>query len=232
MSSITRFKAVLFDIGGTLIKPANVPEVFRKTLKEYGIERSLDEISAVHQENQEFYFNTDAMVELGRKFWVEWNSRILERLGIQENREFLAKIIDELWWDYAELKLYADVKDTLKELKAMGVKTGIITNGFETDSRQILLKTGLTNSFDVTVGVDTCRKAKPDKLIFLYAVNKLGIQPKEAIFVGDSIERDYNGAKKAGLRALLIDRAGKAPANVEKIRSLREVLAYISRVQG
>lgn len=227
---MSRFKAVLFDIGGTLIQPVNVPEVFRNVLKDYSVERSLDEIAAAHQQNKRFFFDTDAMVKLGREFWVEWNARILERLGIQENREFLAKEIDESWWDYADLKLYTDVKGTLKELKGLGVKTGIITNGFEADFRQVLLRTGLENVFDVKVGVDTCRKAKPDKMMFLYAVNKLGVQPNEAIFVGDSIERDYNGAKKASLKALLIDRTGKAPANVEKIRSLREVLTYISHV--
>ena len=226
--SMCRFKAVLFDIGGTLIKPVSVPKVFKNVLKDYGIECSLDAISAAHQENQELYFDVNTMAQLGKRFWVEWNSRILERLSIQQNREFLAKKIDEFWWNYADTQLYTDVKETLKELRAMDVKTGIITNGLEIDFRQVLLRTGLTNSFDVTVGVDSCRKAKPDEAIFLYAINKLCIQPKEAIFVGDSIEQDYKGAKKAGLKALLIDRAGKAPASVEKIKSLREVFAYIS----
>jgi len=36
-------------------------------------------------------------------------------------------------------------------------------------------------------------------------LKNLGIEPKEAIFVEDSIKHDYIGAKKAGLRALLID---------------------------
>ncbi len=88
----------------------------------------------------------------------------------------------------------------------------------------------LRASFNVAVGVDTCGKAKPDKRIFLHAVNKLGIQPKETIFVGDSIERDHNGAKNAGLKALLIDRDRKAPADIEKIQRLEEALAYISNV--
>ena len=50
------------------------------------------------------------------------------------------------------------------------------------------------------------------------------------LFVGDLTERDSYEVKKAGLKALLIDRAREAPVNVEKIGSLREVLAYTSDV--
>jgi len=44
--------------------------------------------------------------------------------------------------------------------------------------------------------------------------------------VGDSTARDYEGAKRAGLKPLLIDREGKALQNVDSIKSLTEVLLY------
>jgi len=45
--------------------------------------------------------------------------------------------------------------------------------------------------------------------------------------VGDTIEYGYKGAKNAGLQALVIDRDGKINENVEKIRDLREILAFV-----
>jgi putative hydrolase of the HAD superfamily len=85
----------------------------------------------------------------------------------------------------------------------------------------------LTDHFDVAVGVDSCKKAKPDRKIFLYATNKLRVRPEETIFIGDSVEHDYEGAKKAGLKPLLINREGEALANIEALTSLTEVLHYV-----
>jgi len=56
----------------------------------------------------------------------------------------------------------------------------------------------LTSYFDVVVGVAVCRKAKPDRTIFLYAIRRLDVSPEEAIFIGDSVKHDYGGARKAG----------------------------------
>jgi HAD superfamily hydrolase (TIGR01549 family) len=60
--------------------------------------------------------------------------------------------------------------------------------------------------FDVVVGVDSCGEAKPDKETFLYALKKLQLRSAETLFVGDSVERDYEGAKRAGLKTLIIGR--------------------------
>jgi len=119
------------------------------------------------------------------------------------------------------------VKETLEGLLSKRVKTGIVSNGTEKDFQKILQKLSLTKYFEVAVGVDACKKGKPNKEIFLHALNKIHVKPKEAIFVGDSIEYDYEGARKAGLKPLLINRNGNAPANVDAIKSLTQVLQYV-----
>lgn len=103
---------------------------------------------------------------------------------------------------------------------------GMISNAFEKDFRQIFQRLDLARYFDVVVGIDACKKGKPDKAIFLYAVDKLNVQPNEAIFVGDRVRHDYQGAKRAGLKPLLISREGKVLADVDTIRCLTEVLSY------
>ena len=220
-------KAVLFDLGWTLIKTAEIPEIYKRILETYEVKVSSAEILEAHRSNEKEVDVVKGQLELGRDFWVAWNLTVLERIGIEQNREFLAKKIDELWWDYADLEVYPDVMETLNQLKAKGVKTGVITNGLKKDYEQILTRLKLTNSFDVVVGVDTCNKGKPDKEIFLYALEKLRVRPEEAVFVGDSVKYDYEGARGAGLKPLLIDREGKVTEDVETIRRLAEVLLYV-----
>jgi len=223
-----QIRAVLFDLGGTLIKTTNVPQIFSRILEIYGVKLSPIEVLKAHNSNEK-EFNVDTgQIELGDAFWGKWNSKILEKLGVTENADFLAKKIHELWSDYAQPEFYPDVTKTLSQLKGKNVKTGIITNGLKKDFEQILRKLNATNWFDVIVGIDTCRRAKPDKEIFIYAVEKLQVKPEEAIFVGDSVEKDYEGAERAGLKPLLIDREKKNYRKIETITSLSEVLIHLS----
>ncbi|MEM2118391.1 MAG: HAD family hydrolase [Candidatus Bathyarchaeia archaeon] len=226
MPETRKIKAVLFDLGGTLVKTAHVHEIHRRILKAHGIIVPLDRIAEAHGINQK-ELDIEEMARLGEKYWIKWNLRILERLGIKENREFLARKIDELWWEYAELTAYPDVQETLAELSNKGIKMGIVTNGTEKDFKQVLQRLNLAGYFDIVVGVDACKKAKPHKEIFLHALAKLRVKPDETIFVGDSVEHDYEGARKAGLKPVLIDRDGKGNANLDSIRHLTELLKYV-----
>jgi phosphoglycolate phosphatase len=221
-----KYNAVLFDLGGTLIKTVEVAEICRRILKIHGIIPCFEDIAEAYRDNEE-EFNVDDMVKFGDDFWIKWNLRLLEKLGINENKEFLAKKLDQLWWNHAELEAYSDVLETLTYLKNEGVKTGIVTNAFERDYQQILQKLSWTDQFDAVVGIDSCNKAKPDREIFICALEKLRVNPEETIFVGDSVKYDFEGAKKAGLRPLIINREAKASANVETIASLTELLDYI-----
>jgi len=221
-----QIKAVLFDLGGTLIKTAEAPEIYRRILEAYGVRTSSNEILKAHKANEEADV-VAGQIQLGQEFWTNWNLKVLEKIGIEKDKEFLAKKIDELWWEYADLEIYPDVIPTLTQLKAKGVKTGVITNGLKKDYEQILEKPNLTSYFDIAVGIDTCNRAKPDPEIFLYALKKLHVRPKETIFIGDSLKYDYEGAKRAGLRPMLIDREGKVSSDVEKIKSLTEVLKLL-----
>lgn len=222
-----QIKAVLFDLGDTLIRTAEIPEIYKRILETYGVKVSTEEVLKAHSANEKEFDAIKGMIELGQGFWIKWNLKVLKRLGIQENREFLAKKIDELWWEHADLEVYPDVMETLAQLKSKSVKIGVVTNGLKSDFRQILRKLRLTDWFDIVVGIDTCNKAKPDEEIFLYALDKLHVRPEEALFIGDSVKYDYEGAKRAGLRPLFIDREGKTSKNIETIRSLTEVLLYV-----
>ena len=226
MVSENKFKAVLFDLGGTLVKTADISEIFRRILEIYGVRASIKNISKAYEKNERELGVKD-MVESGSGYWIKWNRKMLKRLRVQGDVEFLATQIDALWWDHVDLEVYPEVSETLVQLERKRVKSGIVTNSFEKDFQSILQRLGLADHFDVVVGIDTCKSAKPDRKIFLFAVNKLDVRPEEALFVGDSIQYDFEGAKAAGLKPLLVDRNNEAIMSAQTIRSLAEVLAYV-----
>ena len=98
---------------------------------------------------------------------------------------------------------------------------------FKKDLEHVLEKLRLKKWFDVVVGIDSCNSAKPAKEIFLHALTKIGVQPHEALFIGDSVETDYKGAMNVGIKPFLIDREGKIPSPYNKITSLTELLTIV-----
>lgn len=220
-------KAVLFDLGGTLVKTSPIPEVMKKILEIYGVERSAEEIEQARKAAEK-HVDIEELPILGDEFWVKWNAQVLEHLGIRKKLSFLAEKITKLWWHYSDVELYPDAEKTLKLLKQNGLKIGLITNGLESDVRDILPKVGLTGVFDVEIASNTVGKMKPRKEVFLHALEKLDVLPREALFVGDMIEHDYKGARESGLKALLIDREDDVnEENVKKIGNLTELLERI-----
>jgi len=88
-------------------------------------------------------------------------------------------------------------------------------------------KVGFAGYFDVEVGVDAVGKPKPNREIFDFALDKLGVSNQETIFVGDTVETDYQGSAKAGLFSVLIDREDRNEGEIRKIRKLTDLRKYL-----
>lgn len=220
-------KAVLFDLGGTLVKTSPVPEVVKNILEIFGVKRTTKQIEHARK-TVERTVSFEKLPILEEQFWVRWNAKVLEQLGVHNNIQLLAHKITELWWQYSEIELYPDAEETLMLLKQSGLKLGLITNGLKSDIREILQKVGLTRFFDVEIASNTIGKMKPNKEVFLHALKTLDLLPNEALFVGDMIDTDYRGAKACGLKALLINRENNVKEkDVERIGSLTEILECV-----
>lgn len=97
---------------------------------------------------------------------------------------------------------YDDVLPGLLRLKGRAL-VGTISNG-NADLKTI----GLSHHFKVSVAAHELGHAKPDKAIFLHACERLGVAPEDAVYVGDDILLDVQGAQQAGLRAVWLNRTG------------------------
>ena len=220
-------KAVIFDLGLTLIRTASFPEIYRQILARFEISVSLDDIVRA-QKATEREFDTSTYDESRRKeFWTNYNVSVLEKLGVEENTVFVAEQIDVLWWDCSHLQVFPDAEPTLSGLRSKGIKIGLVSNGFKQDLDHVLGTLELEKWFDAIVCIDSCNCAKPDKRIFLYALDQLGICAHEAIFVGDSVLYDYEGALGVCIKPYIIDREGKPKSKYDTIASLTELLTIV-----
>ena len=221
-------KAVLFDLGLTLIHTVSFPEIYRRILVKFNVNVSINDIiEAQNSTATEFDISTYNK-HRREEFWVDYNVTLLKKLDIQENIVFLANQIDELWWIFSDVQLYPEVESTLSELKAKDLKLGLISNGFKKDITYVLEKLKLEKWFDSVVCIDSCNCAKPDNQIFLFALDQLAIKSSEAIFVGDSISHDYEGALGVGIKPYLIDREGKYSDNYNRIENLTDLLGVVN----
>lgn len=230
---ILTIKAVLFDMGNTLVKYdyGSPEEVFQKILLTLGVSRSLDDIQKAFVNTEKEAENIKLFSSFGKikceDYWHQWNSIVLKHLKIAGNQE-IARVVHPKWFDYVDGTLYPEVKEVLSELKKRRLRIGLISNGYEEEIDFVLKEANLEEGiFDIIVGVDTVKKVKPSLGIFKYALNSLNVEPEETLFVGDNVEVDYKGAEKAGMYALLVDRTEKQQEGLKTIKSLKEILIQI-----
>ncbi|ARN19843.1 HAD family hydrolase [Piscinibacter gummiphilus] len=102
--------------------------------------------------------------------------------------------------------LYPDALPVLARLRAAGIPTAILTNGPSDGQRRKLAATGLAQAVDhIAIGEET-GFSKPLARAYHAVADHFAVAPAQACMVGDSPELDYDGARQAGLQALLLDR--------------------------
>ncbi|MDG2395458.1 phosphoglycolate phosphatase [Candidatus Thioglobus sp.] len=93
--------------------------------------------------------------------------------------------------------LYDGVKEGLAHLKSQGYTVGCVTNKAEQFTHPLLKDLSIFDEFEIVISGDTLEKKKPDPLPLLHAAKHFGIDPKEALMLGDSIS-DVKASRAAG----------------------------------
>jgi HAD superfamily hydrolase (TIGR01509 family) len=128
--------------------------------------------------------------------------------------------------------LWDDSLPVLRELRARGVKTAIVSNS-DHGTRPVVERLGLPREADAILLSFEVGSAKPDAAIYRAALDALGATPEASVFVDD--QTDYcDGAEALGIRWFLILRDGDADAEGPNshggrgtIRDLRSLLDLV-----
>jgi putative hydrolase of the HAD superfamily len=125
-----------------------------------------------------------------------------------------------------DFRVYPDAPPALRALRSHGVRLVVVSN-WDCSLPEWLRRAGLGDMLDGAVSSAVVGCAKPAPGIFHAALDLAGVAPERALHVGDSVRSDVDGARAAGVRAVLIARGGGAPEGVEAISSLAELPSLI-----
>ena len=140
---------------------------------------------------------------------------LLRELGVADSDRFM-DAEHEVWRPAHEA--LGSAQALLDSLRSRGIKTGLVANSWPDPARLLRADVeafGLTEQFDVIVFSEEVGFRKPQPEIFLHALAQLGVDPENAMFVGDRLDTDVQGAAQVGMATVqaLWFRADDTPGN-------------------
>ncbi|QIR39126.1 HAD family hydrolase [Tolypothrix sp. PCC 7910] len=219
-----RPKVIFLDAVGTLIGvKGSVGEVYSKLAQEFDVEVSADTLNKTFIESFKaapppIFPDADNQDILQREFdwWRIIALNTFESAGVLKQFSDFSAFFSELYIHFGTAEpwfVYPDVLPALINWRRMGIELGVLSN-FDSRIYSVLQSLGLRDFFaSITISTEA-RAAKPDPQIFAIALEKHKCPPEAAWHIGDSPEEDYQGAKAAGLRGILINREQKSGLNI------------------
>jgi putative hydrolase of the HAD superfamily len=122
--------------------------------------------------------------------------------------------------------------ETLEELRARGVRLGLMTNGAAQSQRAKIERFGLAGHFEHIVIEGEFGCGKPDRRVFESLLAALRVEPHETWAVGDNIEVDVFGAMNVGIHGIWVDSRGRGLPAVAARRPDRVIASLNELVNG
>jgi putative hydrolase of the HAD superfamily len=227
-------RAVFFDVDFTLIYPGPTfrGEGYQRFCAAHGIAvdpaRFMDAVVAaspiLHDERQLAYDD---------ELFIRYTRTIIEKMGgTGAALDACAAEIYREWAACQHFFLYDDVTPVLRDLSRRGVKVGLISNSHRSLA-------SFQQHFDLhgliagAISSSEHGFLKPHPSIFEAALRLLGVEAAESVMVGDSFPHDIDGARRIGMRGVLVQRAepgishARPPDDVPVIRTLTELPGHL-----
>ncbi len=227
-------KGIFLDIGWTINYPATGDWMITKKIIEYANKNTFSLITKERQESiykkcmafldsNHLVLSEIEELEQFKKFYTMMFDLLPE---FQFSSEQIEQIALDRVYNNENYIFYDDVKDTLKQLREK-YKLGIISDTWPSTKR-ILEDTGIYNYFSSITFSCNLGIFKPNQKMYAHAIETMGIEANQTIFVDDSI-KNLEGAKKIGIQPVLINRKEKGYKHedyicIEKISDLLNIL--------
>jgi len=234
-------RAIFIDAGNTLLyeKPSRF-EIYALAARRRGLElsaeRMTDLMRAAHRE-------LPREIDGAFRYSEVWFTSYIERIfhdGLDLSRSELPAVRDELFARFSDpetFRLFPGGLELLESLRRRGLAVGIVSN-WSQRLPGILAGLGVSERVDFVLASAIERMEKPAPEIFARACARAGVEPSEAVHVGDDVEKDVRGARAAGLGAVRVDHAGGPRAGIASdpatgaplVGSLWELSEWIAHV--
>jgi putative hydrolase of the HAD superfamily len=222
MDSLNGFRAVIFDMDGTLRMgwpPGG--DSFADFAQDMGRASSHEDRFRAIRWDHYYWADSDEIradvAQFGNDqaeaFWINYARRRLIALGYPppDALRFAPQIQARMRAEYKpEEKTPVGIFETLEALRARDIVLGILSNR-EKPYDELVERLGLNGYFQFTAYSGEIDIRKPRRGIFDYTLQKTGTQPSETIYIGDNYFADVIGARNAGWTPVLYDFRGVFP---------------------
>ena len=212
-------KAVFFDLWNTILCCSTKNKV-DEIISVLGLSGKVDYCKVMEDMDSKLFVNAEYDIEtflreLCDTYRVRYGSRTLSRAA----NVWRARL--------KEAEFFPETKAVLSELKK-DYKIGLISNTDRSGAVYAKNVLKLGRYFDSMILSYEVGRVKPDPMIFKIALDDVGADPKESWMVGDSPRMDIEGARSAGMNAVLIDRSGitrreKYPV-IKNLNELKDII--------
>jgi putative hydrolase of the HAD superfamily len=216
-----RPEVVFLDVGDTLIRAhPSWAGVYRLGLAEFGIEADEKDLErALLEEARTGWWLFDAPFEPTEEESFRrikaFDAAVLARVGHPNVPDEVFRSIEGAFARRSAWYVYPDVVPAVESMRQAGLRLGVISN-FVWGGPELIHDLALARHFDALTVSARVGFQKPHRGIFDHALAALKVEPARALHIGDSYAADVQGARKAGIDAVLIDRGGGDPARLRE----------------
>jgi HAD superfamily hydrolase (TIGR01509 family) len=196
--------AVLFDWGDTLMRWAPDPDLLEAGHAAGFAAIGRDLVPGITERFRDVYLR--AFFEPGVIEEIEYPGevrRLFADFGVEISDDELLRFLDAEHDAWAPARTLASTTHALLEsLRDRGFKLALVSNAFDPPEllHRDLAQLGVAERLDVALFSSEVGRRKPDPLIFQAALERLGVEPRAALFVGDTLATDVAGAAALGMR--------------------------------
>lgn len=231
-------EVVFFDAGETILHPhPSWPELFAATCTRHGVAVTSEEVGPIlygmvrswsDVAERAGVRNPSLSEEDSYRFWTFVYRRCLDELGL--NSPSLPDELYRVFTDTATYRLYDDALPAIDRLREAEYRIGLISN-YEGWLEELLVELEVGDVFDISIISGLVGVEKPDVRIYEMALEAAAVAPDAAVHIGDSVALDVEPATAAGMRAVLLDRAGAhTDHRGPRVRSLAELPGLIGQL--
>lgn len=221
MLSPNGISAVCFDLDGTLrYSRPTFAEAFFDIAARLGVFSDAETRRSASRWLFYYWAKSDELVSdresfggQDEAFWRNHARLFLEELGCTpQQAKGLAPEASQRMTDEFKPQDWVppDVPLTLQALKSAGFSLAVLSNRSKPYIEQLEILS-LAGYFEFALHAGEVGGWKPDVYIFQRAIERLGIQPSQSLYVGDNYYADVVGSSRAGMKPILLDPDGLFP---------------------
>ena len=231
-----KYDAVFFDAANTLLYPyPSVGDIYAEVAERYGV---ATHGATVQQAFGKAWTNVQALAQDdpvrygvgepdGRSFWRILVHDVFSQIALPDAFDAFFEELYQLFGQAAVWRLFPECREVLQTLREQGYIVGVISN-WDTRLFDILRGLDLMPYFEHVSISAVVGWEKPHREIFWRATDAINVSPTRALHIGDSLQADVIGAKRAGLQPLWLQRQETTTSEHPMIRSLQGVLTWLA----